>query len=161
MIKTFLSDSILHIVPSEGYLLTFRGDSSGETFAEMYVPISKDISKLVEVKAENVPVYIPEVIENIEEKSVDEIQQYLISQTKNLLRKFLENNPLLFEGKLYSVTTEAQAHLNAIIRAAEYANTLNIDYVPMWNDIEEIRQAYNLETLQLLFIKIQQYVSKL
>lgn len=161
MIKTFLTDSILHIVSSEGYSLTFRGDTSGETFNEIYIPISRDISNLVEIKTENIPVYIPELPEDIESKAVDEIQQYLIQQTKEILESFLQNNPLLFEGKYYSVTTEAQVHLNAVIKAAEYANSLNIEYVPTWNDIEESRQAYNLDTLKILFIKIQQYVSEL
>jgi len=87
---TFFNDYVRHITPSEGYVLTFRGDSSNNTFSELYVPIGRDISNLTEIKKENIPVYIPEIKEDLTDKTVGEIQQYLILQSKILLKKFLE-----------------------------------------------------------------------
>ena len=62
------------ISASEGYLLTFRGDPSGETFLRYRTPNKNfDITKIVEVKEENVKPYIPEIPINLENKSLDEI----------------------------------------------------------------------------------------
>lgn len=83
----------------------------------------------------------------------------MIKKSKILLETFLSNNPLNFEGKLYNVTTEAQSHLNSVIKASEYAQSLNIEYTPLWNSIEGIREPYSLDTLKTLFIEIQKYVA--
>lgn len=155
---TFFNNYVRHITPSEGCVLTFRGDSSNNTFSELYAPIGRDISNLTEIKKENIPIYIPEIKKDLTDKTVGEIQQYLILQSKILLKKFLEEQPLEFEGKLYNVSSEAQQHLDAIIKAYEYSKILNIDYVPMWNDIYGIKQPYNIDTLKTLFVKIQQYI---
>lgn len=156
---TFLTENIRHITPSEGCVLAFRGSSSEETFKELFIPKKKDISNIIEFKKENIPSQqIIEIDEQVQYESVDKIQQHLIQKSKILLKKFLEEHPLSFQGNLYSVTSDAQQNLHSVIKAAEYANSLNINYIPMWNSYNGIRQNYNLETLQLLFIKIQQYV---
>ena len=150
-----------YIYPSEGYLLAFRGDSSNKFFSSIVYDEAASTDHIVEVKQDNVPVYVPEIDEDIFSSNEDEIQQYLIQKSKILLKKFLEENPMEFQGKLYNVSFEAQQNLNSIIEAAEYAKNLNIPYMPTWNDIQGIREPYDLETLKILFIQIQQYVANL
>ena len=147
------------ISASEGQLLTFRGDPSGETFLRYRTPNKNfDITKIVEVKGENVKPYIPEIPINLENKSLDEIQKYIILQTKNILRDFLETNPLEFQGEFYTASLEKQNALHSVIKAAEYAQELNIPYTPYWSSTKGIRQPYSLDTLKMLFIKMQIYI---
>lgn len=153
--------NIAIIKPSEGYVLAFRGDSSGEVYQKVSRHKDKPIDDIIEVKEINIPIYIPIYKENLIEKTnLDEIKQHIISQTKKILEEFLDNNPLLFEEKYYNVSSEAQSHLASIIKAAESAQELQIHYTPMWNSIGEQREYYSLETLKKLFIEIQKYVLK-
>lgn len=153
--------NVVVIRPSEGYVLTLRGDSSKETYRKISRHKDKSINDIIEVKQSNVPIYVPIYEENLAEKTnLDEIKQHIISQTKKILEEFLDNNPLLFEEQYYNVSSEAQSHLASIIKAAESAQELQIHYTPMWNPIGGQREFYSLETLKKLFIEIQKYVLK-
>lgn len=151
---------IIIIKPSEGYTLTLRGASSKETYKRISRHKDKSFDDIIEVKKENLPIYVPNYEKNImEEKiSLDEIKQHIILQTKKILEEFLSDNPLLFEEEYYNVSSSAQSHLISIIKAAESAEELGISYTPMWNAVGKQRQYYSLETLKKLLIEIQKYV---
>lgn len=153
-------NDIIVITPSEGYLLTFRGDPEGRSFSRIIQSKDKNIDNIIEIIDTNTPIYIPKYEENIFSFNLGELQQYIINQTKVILKDFLEKNPLLFKGKYYNVSSESQNHLASIIKAAEMAKELNIFYKPQWNAIDEPRTDYDLEILQELFIKIQEYVGQ-
>lgn len=107
MYQTIIGNSIV-VRPSEGYLLTLRGDSSGATYVKISRNKNFPIDDIIEVKETNVPVYVPEYEKNIvEETNLDEIKKYIILQTKKLLEEFLDNNPLLFEEQYYNVSSDA------------------------------------------------------
>lgn len=150
----------LIIQASEGYTLTFRGDSSNQTFAKIILPVNntKMINKIIEVEDTNIPIYVPEYQKDTSSMNVDELQQFIISQTKIILQEFLSDNPIEFNGKKYNVTSETQSHLASVIKAAEDAQELEISYTPMWNAIDEQREGYELVALKQLFIEIQKYV---
>ena len=150
---------IIIIKPSEGYTLALRGVSSKETYKRISRHKDKSFDDIIEVKKENLPIYIPNYEKNIVEGiSLDEVKQHIILQTKKILEEFLSNNPLLFEGEYYNVSSSAQNHLISIIKAAESAEELGISYMPMWNAVGKQRQYYSLETLKKLLIEIQKYV---
>lgn len=151
-------ETCMVVTASEGYVLALRGDTSGDTFTKRIQRLDATIDDLVEIPKENAPVFIPEINESTSSMSVGELQQYLILQSKVILQGFLQDNPLEFEGKFYSVTSDAQAHLISIIQAAQQAANLGITYTPMWNAIDEVRSPYQLDFLQRLFIEIQNYI---
>ena len=127
---------IIIIKPSEGYTLTLRGASSKETYKRISRHKDKSFDHIIEVKKENLPIYIPNYEKNIVEGiSLDEIKQHIILQTKKILEEFLSDNPLLFEEEYYNVSSSAQSHLISIIKAAESAEELGISYTPMWNAV--------------------------
>lgn len=160
MYQTIIGN-LMVIKPSEGYLLTLRGDPSGTTYVKISRNKNFPIDDIIEVKEANLPVYVPEYEKNIvEETNLDEIKKYIILQTKKLLEEFLDNNPLLFEERYYNVSSDAQGHLASVIKAAENAQELGISYTPMWNAIGHQREYYSLKTLKTLFIEIQKYVLK-
>lgn len=153
--------NMIVVTPSEGYTLALRGDSSGETYAEISRNKNRSLDDIIEVKLTNLPIYVPHYEKNLaEETNLGEIKKYIILQTKKLLEEFLDNNPILFEDQYYNVSSEAQGHLASVIKAAESAQELNISYTPMWNAIGQQREYYSLETLKTLFIEIQKYVLK-
>lgn len=159
MKQQIINDSMV-ITPSEGYLLTFRGDPEGRSFSRIIQPKDRNINNIIEIIDTNIPIYIPQYEEDIFSFNLGELQQYIADQTKILLKDFLEENPLLFKGKYYNVSSESQNHLASIIKAAEMAKNLNIFYQPQWNAVNEARTNYDLKTLQELFIKIQEYVGQ-
>lgn len=153
-----VQDFIKIIKASEGQKLAFRGSSSGDFFTTLTVPLYFDESKLIEVEDTSVVVYTPEYKPETYNMTVDEIQQYIISQTKILLQEFLHENPLYYKGKYYNVSSEAQGHLASLIKAAEDAETLGIFFTPMWNAVGEQREVYELKELKILLIEIQKYI---
>lgn len=147
------------ITPSEGYTLAFRGDSSDMTYAEISRNKNRALDDIIEVKLTNLPTYVPNYEKSLtQETNLDEIKKYIILQTKNLLEEFLDDNPILFEGRYYNVSSNAQGHLASVIKAAESAQELGIPYTPMWNAVGYQREYYSLKTLKTLFIEIQKYV---
>ena len=147
------------IEASEGYKLSFRNSSSNKFFTRLKCSIDFDESNLLEVKKTNIEIKLPVIEKQFEENSnLDEIKQYIISQTKILLQEFLKKNPLLYKGKYYSVTSEAQNHLLNMIQAAENAEKLKISFTPTWNAIDEVRSFYSIDDLKKLSIEIQNYI---
>lgn len=147
------------ITPSEGYTLAFRGDPSNMTYAEISRNKNRALDDIIEVKLTNLPIYVPNYEKSLtQETNLDEIKKYIILQTKNLLEEFLGDNPILFEGQYYNVSSNAQGHLASVIKAAESAQELGIPYTPMWNAVGHQREYYSLETLKTLFIEIQKYI---
>lgn len=154
-----IRDTIKIIKASEGQKLAFRGSSSGDFFTIITVPLNfKEEEDLIEVQDTSIATYIPKYEPETYNMTVDEIQQYIISQTKILLQEFLHENPLYYKGKYYNVSSEAQSHLASLIKAAEDAEALDILFIPMWNAVGENREIFELKELKILMIEIQKYI---
>ena len=71
----------------------------------------------------------------------DEIEAHKtkrIQESKILLAKWLNDNPILYtDGKYYSVTEEKQALLNGNLASYERAKSMGIDYDLKWNATEQ------------------------
>lgn len=143
---------------SEGYVLALRGNESGIYFINQIMPLEASIEGIIEIPKDNIPVYLPQFDFDTEEISVGELQQYLISQSKSILKNFLEKNPVSYSGKFFSVTSDAQAHLQSVISAADNAARVGMTYTPTWNAVDEVRQPYDIEFLRRLLVVIQNYV---
>lgn len=130
-------------------------------FTKIKTLIGADISNYIEIEdiiPEMPPAAVFIVEDNIELKK---LKNKLIAYSKIKLNEFLENNPVPFEGKLYSATSDTQSHLDTLILAAEDAQQLNILFTPMWNDINGNREPWELNKLKQLRITIQQYILQL
>ena len=130
-------------------------------FNKIKTLIGADISNYIEIEdiiPEMPPAAVFIVEENIELKK---LKNKLIAYSKIKLNEFLENNPVPFEGKLYSATSATQSHLDTLILATEDAQQLNIPFTPMWNDINGNREPWELNKLKQLRITIQQYILQL
>ena len=90
--------------------------------------------------------------------SLDELKQYIITQTTVILQDFLKKHPMEYNGKYYDVTQESLNNLQLMILSGESAQKLNIPFATTWNAIGETRQYYSLENLKFLLIKIQEYI---
>lgn len=154
-----VTDGLFRITSSEGHALVLRGDSSGLLQGTVYVYSEDEINDVIEVNypQEN-QTYIPKYdnIDNIED--LNQIKYIVIQKTKDELTKFLEENPLFFNDKYYSVTELSQSRLLSIIAAAEFAHELGMEYTPLWNEKGEELQEYDLKELKKLFVEIQKHI---
>lgn len=154
-----VTDGLFRITSSEGHALVLRGDSSGLLQGTVYVYSEDEINDVIEVNypQEN-QIYIPKYdnIDNIED--LNQIKYIVIQRTKDELTKFLEENPLFFNDKYYSVTELSQSRLLSIIAAAEFAHELGMEYTPLWNEKGEELQEYDLKELKKLFVEIQKHI---
>ena len=157
--KTIVKNNIKIIEPSEGYLLAFKDSYSQKTLTKLRTPITFDETQLIEIRRDNIPSKSLPISYSIMEKwDLAEIKQQIISQTKILLQEFLKENPLLYKGQYYNVSSEAQTHLQLMIQAAKDAKELGTAFNPTWNTVNGIREPYSLEDLQILLINIQNYI---
>ena len=124
---------------------------------------SENISDFIEIKSEmlnqEIDTYDSVInIDSFEDTDYVSYQQKLIKLSKEKLQFLLSQKAVLFNGKYYSITQEAQSHLDSLIAAAEDAEMLNISFTPMWNDIYGMREEWQLKDLRALRILIQQTV---
>lgn len=83
-----------------------------------------------------------------------------IQESKILLAKWLNDNPILYtDGKYYSVTEEKQALLNGNLASYERATKAGIEYSLKWNSTGEECTEWNYNDLLTLSLNIAAYVA--
>lgn len=85
----------------------------------------------------------------------------LIKHSKALLEEYLEENPLLFNGKYYSVTKEKQSLLTGVLAVYQISVALGLNPVLKWNAVGEVCTEWSIEDLSALAIAISDYVTPL
>lgn len=131
------------------------------TYSFISQSVNADDSQYIEIDKElnNIILSAPtKEITMAENEELIELKNKLVDFSKIKLTEFLENNPVLFEGKYYSVTSASQGYLDTLIFTTEDAINLNIAFTPMWNDISGMREVWQLEQLKKLRIAIQSYI---
>ena len=83
-----------------------------------------------------------------------------IQESKMLLAKWLNDNPILYtDGKYYSVTEEKQALLNGNLASYERAKSMGIVYDLKWNATEQPCETWSYTDLLTLSLNIAAYVA--
>ena len=95
--------------------------------------------------------------------TAEEIEAYKtkrIQESKILLAKWLNDNPILYtDGKYYSVTEEKQALLNGNLASYERATKAGIEYPLKWNSTGEECVEWSYDNLLTLSLSIAAYVA--
>ena len=113
--------------------------------------LNDDGSKIIDIVATE-PVVTAEEIEAHKTKRIQE--------SKILLAKWLNDNPILYtDGKYYSVTEEKQALLNGNLASYERAKSVGIVYDLKWNATEQPCESWSYTDLLTLSLNIAAYVA--
>ena len=113
--------------------------------------LNDDGTKIVDVVATE-PVVTAEKIEAHKAKRIQE--------SKMLLAKWLNDNPILYtDGKYYSVTEEKQALLNGNLASYERAKSMGVIYDLKWNATEQPCESWSYTDLLTLSLNIAAYVA--
>ena len=113
--------------------------------------LDNDGNKIVDVVATE-PIVTTEEIEAHKTKRIQE--------SKILLAKWLNDNPILYtDGKYYSVTEEKQALLNGNLASYERATKAGVEYPLKWNSTGEECTEWNYNDLLTLSLSIAAYVA--
>ena len=113
--------------------------------------LNDDGTKIIDVVAIE-PVVTAEEIEAHKTKRIQE--------SKILLAKWLNDNPILYsDGKYYSVTEEKQALLNGNLASYERATKAGVEYPLKWNSTGEECTEWNYNDLLTLSLSIAAYVA--
>lgn len=92
--------------------------------------------------------------------NVVEYQEYLVTQSKVMLAKYLENHPLNYtDGKVYTVTLEKQQLLTSNLMAYQLDLQQGTPSPELeWNDDDNICTIWTYESLSSLALAIRNYV---
>ena len=83
-----------------------------------------------------------------------------IQESKILLAKWLNDNPILYtDGKYYSVTEEKQALLNGNLASYERAKSIGVEYPLKWNSTGSSCLEWEYNDLLTLSLTIAAYVA--
>lgn len=83
-----------------------------------------------------------------------------IQESKMLLAKWLNDNPILYtDGKYYSVTEEKQALLNGNLASYERAKSVGVEYPLKWNSTGSSCLEWEYNDLLALSLTIAGYVA--
>ena len=92
------------------------------------------------------------------EPNLDELKIEKITQSKQQLAEFLENNPLLYNNEYYSVTQEKQSLLTSAIAAYQLKVQADIPATLKWNTTGDICREFTMEEIIGLVVAITDYV---
>ncbi len=100
----------------------------------------------------------PEVLTDLEES-----KNKRIVESKYLLEKWLESNPLFSivhnpNGEYYTVTQEKQTQLTQMITLASLAAQTSQSFIPTWNSTSNVCEEWTINELTVLTFQITQYV---
>ena len=122
-----------------------------EFYPNFELVLKDDGSKIIDIVATK-PVVTAEEIEAHKTKRIQE--------SKILLAKWLNDNPILYtDGKYYSVTEEKQALLNGNLASYERATKAGVEYPLNWNSTGEECTEWNYNDLLTLSLSIAAYVA--
>ena len=113
--------------------------------------LNDDGTKIIDVVATE-PVVTAEEIEAHKTKRIQE--------SKMLLAKWLNDNPILYtDGKYYSVTEEKQALLNGNLASYERAKSVGVEFPLKWNSTGSSCLEWEYNDLLTLSLTIAGYVA--
>lgn len=113
--------------------------------------LNDDDTKIIDVVATE-PVV---TAEEIEAHKTERIQE-----SKILLAKWLNDNPILYsDGKYYSVTEEKQSLLNGNLASYERAKSVGVEYPLKWNSTGSSCVEWEYNDLLALSLTIAAYVA--
>ena len=122
-----------------------------EFYPNFELVLNDDDIKIVDVVATE-PVVTAEEIEAHKNKRIQE--------SKILLAKWLNDNPILYtDGKYYSVTEEKQALLNGNLASYERAKSVGVEYPLKWNSTGSSCLEWEYNDLLTLSLTIAGYVA--
>ena len=122
-----------------------------EFYPNFELVLNDNGSKIIDVVATE-PVVTVEEIESHKTKRIQE--------SKILLAKWLNDNPILYtDGKYYSVTEEKQALLNGNLASYERAKSIGVEYPLKWNSTGSSCVEWEYNDLLALSLTIAGYVA--
>ena len=122
-----------------------------ELYPNFEFVLNDDGTKIIDVVATE-PVVTTEEIEEHKTKRIQE--------SKILLAKWLNDNPILYtDGKYYSVTEEKQTLLNGNLASYERAKSVGIEYPLKWNSTGSSCVEWEYNDLLALSLTIAAYVA--
>ena len=121
---------------------------------QVYPPLSYD--EIINNLSKNVAELRYEV--NINDLSLDEVKEYIIKKNKNNLEKYLYDNPMVYNNKHYTVTSDKQNQLTGVLQAYSYAQSIGKEIPLTWNETGEECVPYTFEELVTLYLKMLEYV---
>nr|DAE26533.1 MAG TPA: protein of unknown function (DUF4376) [Myoviridae sp. ctaOv25] len=100
------------------------------------------------------------------EMTVDELKEYKILQSKNMLADYLASHPIQSEchgtNAFYSVTSEKQQYLMSMISISEAAEASGASYTPSWNEAgKACTYDWTVDQLKQLALEMATYVRPL
>ena len=120
----------------------------------VYPPVSttETIRKLVSE--------VNEITYNVDTSSLtlEELKDYLIKKNKNNLERYLENHPMVTNGKTYTVTSDKQNQLTGVLNAYTLAQAAGMEIPLTWNETGEECTPYTFEELVGLYLEMLAYV---
>ena len=99
---------------------------------------------------------ISEITYSVDENSldVDALKTYFIKKNKNNLAEYLENHPMTFNEKVYTITEDKQNQLTGILNAYTYANAVGLNIELSWNEMGEECKPYTFEELVAIYLQM-------
>ena len=95
---------------------------------------------------------------NTNELTLDELKEYLIAKNKNNLEKYLYDHPMVYDHKVYTVSSDKQNQLTGVLQAYTYAKSIGIELPLTWNETGAECVPYSFEALVMLYLKMLEYV---
>lgn len=95
---------------------------------------------------------------DLEGMVLEEVQEYLIKKSKRNLEIYLENHPMTFNGKTYTVTSSKQNQLTELLNAYKFAKDIGEDIELSWNETGKENEPYSYTDLVYLYLAMLNYV---
>lgn len=140
--------------------MLFNSDTStitDENGKQIYPPITSEM-KLDIIDKQIKSLTFNKDIDNL---TLEELQDYLIKKNKHNLELFLENNPMKYNNKYYTVTSDKQNQLTGLLNAYKFAKDINIDIDLTWNETGKECEPYTYEQLIQIYLAMLNYIKPL
>ena len=95
---------------------------------------------------------------DLEGMTLEEVQEYLIKKSKRNLEIYLENHPMKFNKKTYTVTSSKQNQLTELLNAYKFATDIGESFELTWNETGKENEPYTYENLVQLYLAMLNYV---
>lgn len=97
------------------------------------------------------------------DQSLDAVKANKIAESKRLLEKYYEDNPLFSKvhkkaGEYYTTTSDKQTYLMSMITLIDQSKALNVKFTPTWNAAGEACEPWTEAELRQLSLEIAQFV---